>query len=211
MRWLNNRRRRAGDKPSARSLCALLGLLVGITTSTTAGAVTVNAFDIARSGDTFRLHSDITLRAPLERVRAVLSQYERIPRIDPDITEVTMMGVNANGSVRMRLASSHCFLFACLRYRWTQDVRTLPSGDIVAEIVPVPGEAQSGWVRYRTVRAGEHTRLVVDAEIDASGLPLPGALIGPWMQRRLDDEARETGYLVEGAANGARTVALSDT
>lgn len=211
MAWVDNWRWTAGNQPIVGRLVGILGLVISITASpVSAGAAEANAFHIARSGDTFRLHSDITLGAPLERVRAVLSQYERIPRLDPDITDVTMMGANGNGSVRMRLVSSNCLVFVCIRYRWTQDVRTLPSGDIVAEIVPVAGDIQSGWVRYQTVHDGPHTRLIVDAEIDASSLPLPAALFEPWMHRRLESEAMETAHLVERAANGARTVALSD-
>ena len=210
MAWANNRRT-ADSQPVVGRLVGALATLITMTASTVSvSAAEVNAFDVVRSGNTYRLHSDITLGAPLKRVRAVLSQYERIPRLDPDITDVTMMGANADGSVRMRLVSSHCLAFVCVRYRWTQDVRTLPSGDIFSEIVPIAGDIQAGWVRYRTVHDGPQTRLIVDAEIDASGLPLPGALIEPWMQRRLDDEALETARLVERAANGASMIALSD-
>ena len=175
------------------------------------GATEIRAFQVTRNGEMYRLHSDITLQADAERVRAVLARYERIPQLDPDITEVTMLGANTDGSVRMRLAGSQCVLIFCVRYRWTQDVRTLPSGDIFAEIVPDGGDIGAGWVRYRTVREGARTRLIVDADIDASGVPLPAALAESWMQARLQDEALETARLVEHAARSTPVISRAST
>lgn len=176
-----------------------------------AGATEIRAFEVTRDGEMYRLHSDIALQADAERVRAVLARYERIPQLDPDITEVTMLGANTDGSVRMRLAGSQCVLIFCVRYRWTQDVRTLPSGDIFAEIVPDGGDIGAGWVRYRTVREGTRTRLIVDADIDASGVPLPAALAESWMQARLQDEALETARLVERAARTTPVISRAST
>lgn len=169
-------------------------------------ATEVNAIHTSQNGDTFRLHSDISLGASLAHVREVLSRYDSIPRLDPDITEVTMLGANANGSMRMSLATSQCLAFICMRYRWTQDVRTLDSGEILAEIVPGHGDINTGWMRYRAVRDGSHTRLIVDAEIDTSGVALPAGLIAPWIQGRLEDEALETAHLVERAADAAAMI-----
>jgi len=185
------------------SRCLLIIVLVlsaGLGTPAAGSAAELKAFEVTRNGARYRMHSDIALLADIESVRSVLSRYESIARIDPDISEVTMLGANDDGSVRMRLASSHCVGFVCLKYRWTQDVRTLPSGAILARMVPGAGDIESGWVRYQTIRYGSKTRLVVDAEIDASGIPLPASLIGPWMQRRLEKEAIETARLVERAA-----------
>ena len=160
----------------------------------------VRAFEMLRNGGMYRLHYDIALSADLDRVRAVLERYDRIPRLDPDIEQVTMLGANANGSVRMRLAASQCLLVFCVRYRWTQDVHTLPSGNILAVVVPGEGDIHAGWVLYRTVREGDNTRLIVDADVDASGIPLPASLAAAWMRDRLRDEALETARLVEQAA-----------
>lgn len=188
---------------------ATLLLACAMTLAEPAQTAEVRAFEMVRSGETYRLHSDIALNADFERVRAVLARYERIPQLDPDITEVTMIGANANGSVRMRLAAHQCMLF-CIRYRWTQDVRTLPSGDILAVVVPGDGDIRAGWVRYRTVRDGDLTRLIVDADVDASSLPLPTPLVAPWLQARLKDEALETARLVEKAASEASVSSRSD-
>lgn len=164
-------------------------------------AVQVRAFELVRAGETYRLHSDITLDADPSRVRSVLGRYEHIPELDPDITEVTMLGVNDDGSVRMRLATYQCVAIVCAHYRWTQDVLTLPSGDVVAEVVAGRGDIRAGRVRYRAVPHGDGARLVVDADIDVSGLPLPASLLAPWMHASLRDEALETARLVERAAN----------
>ena len=87
----------------------------------------------------------------------------------------------------------------------------LPSGDIFAEIVPDGGDIGAGWVRYRTVREGTRTRLIVDADIDASGVPLPAALAESWMQARLQDEALETARLVEHAARSTPVISRAST
>lgn len=200
------------ERSGTRHLASAVLLLVmgALATAGPARSAEVRSFDISRNGQTYRLHSDIALSAHPARVREVLSRYERIPQLDPDITEVTLLGHTANGSIRMRLAASQCLVLLCVRYRWTQDVRTLPSGDILAVIVPGDGDIQSGWIRYGAVPDGDRTRLLVDADVDASGIPLPAYLAAPWLQARLRDEALETAQLVERAAR-ARSPASRET
>lgn len=184
-----------------RAACTGLLLLGASALINPVAAIEVRAFQVARDGERYHLHSDMVVRASLERVNRILHRFDQIPSLDPDISEVTVLGTNPDGSVRMRLAARQCFLWICIPYGWTQDVSLLPSGDIYARMVAGGGDIESGWIRYRTEARENGTRLVVDAEIDASGIVFPAALIEPLMQARLRDEALETARLVEQAAN----------
>ena len=81
---------------------------------------------------------------------------------------------------------------------WTQDVLTTEGGDIFAKIVPGSGDLTSGWVLYRAVQSGAGTRLIVDADVEIS-LPLPNAIAGYFVRRKLKSEIYETASLLERA------------
>ena len=162
-------------------------------------AVEVNTLEISREGKVYRVHSDTFLNAPRVQVQALLAQYDRIPRLDPDISEVALLGVTADGSTRMRLASRQCVLLICFRYRWVQDVSTTKIGDILARFVAGGGNLTQGWMRYRTLASGDGTRLIVLAQLAAPDLPLPASLTGHFMRKKLLTEARETALLIERA------------
>ncbi|NIR61780.1 MAG: hypothetical protein GWO02_20995, partial [Gammaproteobacteria bacterium] len=55
---------------------ATLLLLVVLSTPAPAHAIEVNAFEVARNGETYRLHSDVKLGAEPEKVRRLLHQFE---------------------------------------------------------------------------------------------------------------------------------------
>lgn len=147
----------------------------------------------------YRVHSDTFLNAPRVQVQALLKQYDRIPRLDPDIYDVELLGLTSDGSTRMRLASRQCVLIMCFRYRWVQDVSTTKNGDILARFVPGGGNLTQGWMRYRTLASGDGTRLIVLAQLSAPNLPMPVSLTGHFIRKKLLTEARETALLIERA------------
>jgi hypothetical protein len=113
----------------------------------------------------FTVHTELVVHAPAERVRAVLSQPENLPQMNPAIEDVVLLEQTAANQRRMRITSRVCVSLICLRYQWVQEARTLPSGDIVTHFDPDASDFREGWVRYRLLPAGGHTRLLMDAEL----------------------------------------------
>jgi hypothetical protein len=144
----------------------------------------------------FTLHANMVIRAPIHQVRAVLTQFDNLPKINSGIKAVQILDHKDNESVRMRIASEVCLLFICRAYQWVQDARLLPSGDIMTRMDPSLSDFQKGWVRYRLRAENQHTRLLMDAELvpDFWFPPIVGTLL---IKRKLQHEALETALGVE--------------
>lgn len=154
---------RVRSRPAAGRLAGLvLGGLLAIPPSL-AGDLTQAT--VAYADQRFTVHTELMVHAPAERVRTVLSQPDNLPRLNPAIEEVVILAQTATNQRRMRITSRVCISLICLRYRWVQEARTLSSGDIVTHFDPAASDFREGWVRYRLLPAGGHTRLLMDAEL----------------------------------------------
>jgi hypothetical protein len=147
----------------------------------------------------FTLHANMVIRAPISQVRAVLTHFENLPKINSGIKAVQILEQVDDEPIRMRVASEVCILFICRDYQWVQEARILPSGDIMTRMDPNLSDFQEGWVRYRFRAENRHTRLLMDAKLvpDFWFPPIIGTLL---IKRKLQNEALETASGVEQLA-----------
>jgi len=89
---------------------------------------------VIRQQERFVMHSETLVQAPVSEVRAILTDYANLPRINKALKRVDILEHLKDGGVRMGVVSEFCLLAICLDFNWIQDVRTLPNGDI-AELV----------------------------------------------------------------------------
>jgi len=158
----------------------------------------------------FTLHTDVLIEAPAARTRAVLTQFEKLPRVNPGIQSVKILGHTPDGQVRMRVRSRVCVMVMCMAYNWVQRVDMLPSGDIVTHFDPAASDFRQGWVRYRFVPEGQQTRLIMDADLTPDFWFPP--VLGPWViKNKLREEALETALSVERLARRDNGVELADS
>ena len=147
----------------------------------------------------FTIYSDIRIRAPADRVRAVLTHYENLPRVNGGIKSVEILQRRTDGSTRMRVAAGVCILFVCRNYHWIQEATILPSGDILTVIDPEESTFREGRVRYQILPDGDNTRLVTNADLVPDVWFPP--MIGPWLiKHKLHSETLETAEGVERVA-----------
>jgi hypothetical protein len=141
----------------------------------------------------------MVIRAPINQVRAVLTNFENLPKINSGIKAVQILKQVDDEPIRMHIASEVCILFICQDYHWIQDAHILPSGDIMTHIEPSLSDFQEGWVRYRFRAEKQHTRLLMDAELvpDFWFPPIVGTFL---IKRKLQNEALETALGVEQLA-----------
>lgn len=157
---------------------------------------------VERQGERFVLHSESLIRAPVSQVRAILSRFEELPRINDGIKSVQLLARRDNGEIRMRVSTEVCILLICLDWSWVQEVKTLANGDIEAVIVPAESDFREGWTRYRFRPEHGNTRLIFDASL-VPNFWVPPAL-GPWIiERKLAREALETAQAVERLGRSA--------
>lgn len=178
----------------ARLLAALL--LVGSGFPAAAWSAQVLTIEVTQQQGRYILHSEILVQAPVPAIRAQLTDYENLPRINRDLKQVEILAPLAGDGVRMSVRANFCILAICLDFAWVQDVLVRPDGDITMAIVPDHGDFRQGSGRWRLLPDGAGTRLNFDLDLTPN-FWIP-RLFGPWlMKRKLSEEAFETAQGLE--------------
>lgn len=142
------------------------------------------------------MHSETVVQAPASKVRTFLTDYQKLPRFNPDIKRVEIMEQLDDGRVRMGVISDFCMLAICLHFNWVQDVRLLPDGDIAMTIVPNQGDFRQGSGRWRLIPDVGGTRVILDIDLTPNFWLPP--VFGSWlMKQKLDKDAIEAGRELE--------------
>ncbi len=175
-------------------------LLIAFYWPVSAYAGEVMTSDVEHHNGRFTVHSSVIVYRPADDVRTILTDFKNLSHINTSIKNVDILAPSQNGTLRMRVKSEVCALFVCLNYRWVQEVTILPSGDIVTRFDPAMSDFREGWVRYRLLAEGDHTRLITDAVLVPNFWfpPLIGTML---IKGKLSSEALE-------AATGIETVAM---
>jgi uncharacterized membrane protein len=175
-------------------------LLVWICLPPAVQSAQVLAVSVLREQGRFVMHAETLVQAPVAKVRAMLTDYTNLPRINKALKRVDILDRRQDGGVRMGVVSEFCLLAICLDFNWVQDVRILPNGDIAMAIVPGRGDFRQGSGCWRLLSDNGGTRLIFDVDL-TPGFWVPPAF-GSWLMRnRLFDEAFETGRGLERNAS----------
>lgn len=185
-----------GTCSAHRSAWALL-ILIGLPLAAESAEV-LNSSVIQHQGR-YLMHSETVVGAPISEVRALLTDYENLPRANRNIRRVEVLRRAMDGGVRMGVTSDFCILRLCLKFNWVQDIHTLPDGDIVMAIVPNRGDFQQGSGCWRLLADPRGTRLIFDVDLTPNFWIPP--VFGSWlMKRKLAEEAFETAQGLERMA-----------
>ncbi|QSA96322.1 type II toxin-antitoxin system RatA family toxin [Methylococcus sp. EFPC2] len=186
----------------ARYICRAgrigLLLLVGCGLGLEADGAEVLNVVVREQQGRYELHSEVLILAPAPEVRALLMDFENLPRINPDLKRVRVLDRKHDGEARLGIVAEFCLL-ACLDLNWVQDVRLQPGGDIAVAIEPNSGDFRQGNGHWRLLPAGTGTRLIYTVELTPNVWLPP--VFGPWlMKRKMAVEAVETSRALERMA-----------
>lgn len=145
----------------------LMGMLIVVAMlhAIAAEASEVTELRVEHIDKRFVIHANIVISAPLAQVRRVLTRFENLPKINPNIQTVKILERIAPDQIRMQITSKTCILFFCKHYQWVQQAYLLPSGDILTHMDPTLSDFREGWVRYRLRAEKQRTRLITDAHL----------------------------------------------
>lgn len=150
---------------------------------------------------TYRVSFEIVVAAPAARVRAVMTDYERLARLSDSVKESRVLQ-RAAGYTRVRQVARACVLFFCKTVTRVLDVRELPDGNIEARTVPALSNFGAGGELWQFFAERERTRVRYAATIVPSFFVPP--LIGPpLLKRRIVSELETTGSRLEALARAA--------
>ena len=129
------------------------------------GVVKVPDIAVVEKGGNYTISIDVVINAPAEHVRYVLTDYSHIYRLSPSILESAVLGQDEDGVVKVKTRIKGCASYFCEELDRVEKVQVLPSGDIVAEVIPQLGEFKSGRTSWSVTDMGERSEVVYRAEL----------------------------------------------
>jgi hypothetical protein len=164
-----------------------------------AAAGQVSRAEVTHDAGTYRLLLDVELDADLAPVYTIATDFDRLYRISPTVTESARLPPPGPGLERRLMVIRTCILFFCMKARLVEDAE-LVGHTIVTTVVPEQSDFRSGrTVWTMSSRGAGLSRIVLDCEVVPSFWIPP--VIGPWViKRKMLEEGRETILRIEALA-----------
>lgn len=150
--------------------------------------------------DSYSVRMEVQISAPSEYVRALLTDYEHLDRVNPSISKSQLLGSFKPGQARVRTVTRSCVAFMCFDMTQVQDVEVRPDGEIIATMVPGKSDFKDGVALWRILPNGTGTHVVFEARMRPAFWVPP--LIGMWMiERQIDQQLAVTVFNLNRLGN----------
>lgn len=143
---------------------------------TSAGAFELLAVESRHEGEEYVLRIEARFTAGTEAVMAVLTDYERIHELHPDLLESRSLGLVAPGVEEVYLRSEACVLLFCREMQRVEHIR-VEDHALHAVDVPRRGSFRSGATSWRFTADGSGTLLEYQTRFVPAFEPVP--VVGP--------------------------------
>jgi hypothetical protein len=143
--------------------------------SLTANASQLVRLDVDRRADVYEIRVEMEVDAPAEDVRAILTDYANLDRLNASITTSKIIGTEHNGAVRVLTRMENCILFFCMKMQKVEDVTEDEQGRILVTMVPDSSNFRSGQASWEVRSTGNRSRVIHYAKLE------PDIWIPPWM------------------------------
>ncbi|MHB1951300.1 MAG: SRPBCC family protein [Acidiferrobacteraceae bacterium] len=127
----------------------------------------------------YDLRFQVVVPAPVERVRALVTDYAHLQRLVPDIVRSTLLP--ARHGLKLRVVFRACVWIFCKTVTKTEWVNSAPGGVITTRAIPSQSDFRYAVERWRIARAGDGT-LISYRGVAAPKFHVP-PVIGPWLIR----------------------------
>lgn len=185
---------------------AIFVLAVVVNCAPIAFASDVRESSIHFEGRTYHYRFSVDIEAPLADVRAVVTDYDNLQRINNDVVQSLILERYDEQHLKRRMWINHCLLVFCFDLFFVENVDLLDDGRIRTTIIPEESNFLHGQSVWRLESLGETTTrisVVADQTPDFWIPPVIGPLV---FKRAFVREVRETGRNIEREAQsgGAR-------
>ena len=154
-------------------------------------AVKVHAVSASQQGAAYLVEVDALVNVPESRARRLLTDYNHLGRINPDIKRSEILLTRGPGDYRVRTVSEVCVWFYCKRLHQVQDVIEAQDGSITATVLPEQSDFRYGVARLNLWQEPDGARVLIRGELEPDFWIPP--VIGPWVvKRKLISEALDT-------------------
>jgi hypothetical protein len=175
----------------------LLPLLWLLSLGATAGEIYTAA--VSHRDGRYSVDVDVLVDVAEPRARALLTDYNRLHRLNSSIELSEVLLERGPGDYRVRTITEACVWFYCKTIHQVQDVMEAHDGSITAIVIPGQSDFRYGYARFNLWQEPAGTRILIRSEVEPDFWIPP--LIGPWLiKRKLRSEALETVHNVERLA-----------
>lgn len=143
-------------------------------------ALTVEAsqllrLDVSQHADIYEVHVEMEFDAPAENIRALLTDYNNLDRLNASITSSEIIDAQRQDALAVRTRIRNCVLLFCMNVQKVEHVSEDAQGRIITVIDPARSNFRSGHGYWEVRRIGSRTRVVHHARLE------PDLWIPPWM------------------------------
>jgi hypothetical protein len=136
--------------------------------------------EITEQSGVYQIKVVAVIEAPARSVRQVLTDFLHIYRLNPSIIESGVVKRHDDESVSVRTRVIGCAAYFCEELDRVERVRELPSGDLLAEIVPELSQFKSGRALWHIDSLGDdrcEVSYIADMEPDMFIPPVVGKFL----------------------------------
>lgn len=152
--------------------------LVGLIRAGHLFALQADDVRVTEQGGAYTTHLAFDVTASVDKVKAILTDYEHADRLAPEVTMREIIG-RQNGKTRVRTTIHGCIFLFCKDLTLIQDV-TVSSSSIRADVVPQESDFRSGYLLWRLTETDSGV-----AHIEYESVVTPGFFIPPLVGRSL--------------------------
>jgi len=153
----------AGHTKHAVVACAFLMLFLLIPL---ASAADFNELQVSETNGVYSISLVMQLQAPVRYVHHVLTDYERVYRLDPAIVDSEVLSSPDEGVVRVKIRIHDCIGFFCMTIDRVEDVRELDHGSLQVTTVPALSSFKSGHAEWTILRIEGRSQVTYQAQME---------------------------------------------
>jgi hypothetical protein len=143
--------------------------------SLTAHASQLVRLDVDQKANSYAVYVVMELDAPAEKVRAILTDYAHLDRLNASITASKIIDANGNGTVRVLTRIENCIVFFCVNLQRVEDITQDYQGRILVAMVPDLSSFRSGQASWEVTSTGSGSRVIHRATLE------PDFWLPPWI------------------------------
>jgi hypothetical protein len=131
--------------------------------------------DVSQHADIYEVHVEMEFDAPAESIRALLTDYDNLDRLNESITSSEIIDAEPQDALAVRTRIRNCILLFCMNVQKVEHVSEDEQGRIITVIDPARSNFRSGTATWEVQRVGNRTRVIHHASLE------PDLWIPPWM------------------------------
>jgi len=155
-------------------LKTLLAVVMGLV-SLTAHASQLVRLDVDQKANSYAVYVVMELDAPAEKVRAILTDYAHLDRLNASIIASKIIDDKGDGTVRVLTRFENCIVLFCMTVQRVEDITEDGQGRILVTLVPDASSFRSGQATWEVTSTGSGSRVIHRATLE------PDFWLPPWI------------------------------